>query len=175
MVLPTAFKEGTLILTTRAYIPIETLKCGDRVRTLFNDFVTVHSIAVQEIHHTLQNEKEDKLYVCRNEAYSRDSLKHDLVVTGGQPLLVTQASMEGFLCFTPESQTTLRLPSVIDNHYRLPVCADPRAKTYPVEGIYRVFLVALESEDPDKTYGFYVNGGFPVESCSQRYLQEWSK
>ena len=63
---------------------------------------------------------------------------------------------------------------VTDNKYRLPACADSRAKSYDKEGCFTIYHIASENDDNFMNYGIYANG-LSVETCSKRYLKELSK
>ena len=60
-----------------------------------------------------------------------------------------------------------------DDHYRLPACADEKAKVYDKKGQHVVYHIALENNDYYMNYGIYANG-LLVETCSKRYLKEIS-
>ena len=62
---------------------------------------------------------------------------------------------------------------ITDNNYRLPAFLDERAKPYSNEGNFTIWHLALENENYSFNYGIYANG-LLVESCSQRYLKEYS-
>ena len=62
---------------------------------------------------------------------------------------------------------------VTDNKYRLPVCVDNRSKTYEKNEDVTIYHIALENDDYYENYGIYANG-LLVETCSKRYLKEFS-
>jgi len=50
---------------------------------------------------------------------------------------------------------------------------DPRAEPYKVDGEFPIFHIALESDNDRINYGVYANG-LLVETCSKRYMKEYS-
>jgi hypothetical protein len=62
---------------------------------------------------------------------------------------------------------------ITDGKYRVPVCVDNRSSIYETSGIYTIYNLALENDNYYMNYGIYANG-LLVESCSKRYLIEYS-
>ena len=62
---------------------------------------------------------------------------------------------------------------VTDKKYRLPACIDKRSVVYETPGEYTIYHFALENDDKYMNYGVYANG-LLVETCSKRYLTEFS-
>jgi hypothetical protein len=62
---------------------------------------------------------------------------------------------------------------ITDKKYRLPACIDHRATVYETAGTYTIYHLALENDNYYFNYGIYANG-LLVETCSQRYLKEYS-
>jgi len=173
IVLPTrfpCFKEGSTILTDKGYVPVETLRAGDRVRTVCNGYVPIYDIGQKEIIHKTETSEnpEYQLYECSPERYPE--LTEPLVLTGHHSVLVEEFG-EG------EREHTERIMGgyvyLTDGLYRLPVCADRRATIYPKPGKYRIYHLALENDDYYMNYGVYANG-LLVETCSKRFLTELS-
>lgn len=164
------FKEDTLILTDRGYLPIQSLKTGDLVKTVKHDFVPIHMIGKKDIHHIASNQRiKDQLYQCSPEQYPE--VIQDLILTGCHCILVSKFA-------SPEQRAeAIRIHKgrlfVTDNHYRLPACADDRATIFPEAGVYTIYHLALENNDYYMNYGIYANG-LLVETCSKRYLKELS-
>jgi hypothetical protein len=119
-------------------------------------------------HVAATNRINDQLYVCTPEAYPE--VFEPLVMTGCHSVLVKAFTSD------KERQRTIEVNGntyVTDRHYRLPVCADERAKVYDVRGIHTIYHMSLENDDYYMNYGIYANG-LLVETCSKRFLKELS-
>jgi len=168
--LTACFKEGTKILTRQGYKKIETLKKGDLLKTINNGFVAIELIGKKDIYHSASETRiKDQLYQCSSDKYP--SVFEDLVLTGGHSILVDK--------FASESQKEKAIEVnggevyVTDGKYRLPACADSKTSVYKTPGVYTIYHIALENENNEFNYGIYANG-LIVESCSKRYLIEFS-
>ena len=164
------FLEDTLILTHHGYVPIQSLKKGDLVKTLKHYFVPIHMIGKKDIYHHASKERiKHQLYVCSSEHYP-EIFQH-LIITGCHSILVD--------AFESEEQKERARDIhggkifVTDNKYRLPACADERSTIHEIPGTYTIYHIALENEDYYMNYGIFANG-LLVETCSQRYLKELS-
>ena len=163
------FKEGSLILTDKGYLPIQQLRPGDLVKTLLNGFVPICMIGKRDIYHPASVHRvKDQLYVCTSDAYPE--VFEPLVITGCHSILVYEyASNE-------EREHMLEVNGdtyMTDDYYRLPACVDKRAKVYDKQGTYTIYHIALEHHNYYMNYGVYANG-LLVETCSKRYLKELS-
>jgi hypothetical protein len=166
----TCFKEGTKILTNKGYLPIESLRKGDLVKTILHGYIPIDMIGKSEIYHpALQERIKDQLYKCSNREYPE--VFEDLIMTGCHSILVEQFLSE------EEKQKAIEINSgklyVTDNRYRLPACADEKSSVYEIPGKYTIYHLALENLDYFMNYGIYANG-LLVETCSKRYLKEIS-
>ena len=163
------FKEDTRILTKNGYVPIQSLRKGDLVKTFKNDYKPIDMIGVREINHISNKQRiKEQLYVCRENEYPE--IFEDLIITGCHSILVDN--------FTDETQKekTIEVNGKIyitDKKYRLPACLDHRASVYENPGNYNIYHIALEHESYYMNYGIYANG-LLVESCSRRYMKEES-
>lgn len=139
------------------------------MKTLKNGFVPLHNIGKKQITHIASDERiKDQLYKCSKEQYPE--LTSDLVITGCHSILVDNFASE------EQKETTKELLGntfVTDDKYRLPACVDEKTSVYEVPGDYNIYHFALESDSYYKNYGVYANG-LLVESCSKRYLKEFS-
>jgi len=163
------FLEGSKILTDKGYVPIQTLKKGDLVKTLLHGYKPIYLIGKRDMKHVATNERiKDQLYTCSKNKF--EELFEDLVITGCHSLLVDN--------FTNEEQRErtkqlLGANYVTDRKYRLPACLDKRTTVYKPPGTYTIYHLALEHDNYYMNYGIYANG-LLVETCSKRYLKELS-
>ena len=163
------FKEGSKILTDKGYKPIEQLRKGNLVKTLKHGFLPIDSIGKREIQHLgCKKRIKEQLYCCSNDAF--EEVFEPLIITGCHSILVDE--------FISEEQRTLTNDVngdifITDDKYRLPACLDLRASVYPEPGTYTIYHLALENSDYYMNYGIYANG-LLVETCSKRYLKEFS-
>jgi hypothetical protein len=126
-------------------------------------------IGHREITHRPVKERiKDQLYICSRDEYPE--VFEPLVITGCHSILVDDYASER------QKQNTIDVNGhtyITDDQYRLPACADERAKVYDVPGTYTIYHIALEHTDYYMNYGIYANG-LLVETCSKRYLKELS-
>ena len=163
------FKEGSLILTDKGYVPIEQLRRGDQVKTSLDGFKTIYMIGKRDIEHFVSIDRiKEQLYVCTSDSYPE--ITEPLVLTGCHSILVDKFTSE------KQKQNVIKVNGntyVTDRKYRLPACVDERTKVYDVPGTYTIYHIALENDDYYMNYGIYANG-LLVETCSKRYLKELS-
>jgi hypothetical protein len=163
------FKEGSKILTDKGYIQIQHLRKGHLVKTVNNGYKAIHMVGKQTIYHPALNDRcKHQLYICSPAEYPE--IFEPLVITGCHSILVDAFQNE------TQRQRVIDINGdtyVTDNKYRLPACADYRAKVYEPAGMYMVYHFALENKDYYMNYGVYANG-LLVETCSKRYFAELS-
>jgi hypothetical protein len=167
------FLEGTKILASidgvEKYIPVETLRKGDLVKTSLDGYKAVVAIGKGEIQNPGDDTRtENRLYKCSVEKYP--GLNEDLYITGCHSILefpITEKQKE-------DTIKHLGKLFVTDKKYRLMACVDERAEPWMSEGTYTIWHFALEHEDPKMNYGVYANGGLLVETCSINFLQNRS-
>jgi hypothetical protein len=166
---PPCFKEGTKILTDKGYVPIETLKPGDKVQTLKEGFVAIHAIGKRVIKNPRVEERvPEQLYVCSPSKFS--DVFEDLIITGYHSLLSQNFESDEQI---EETRRVLGKIYITDGYYRIPICIDKRAEVYREEGTATIYHFALEHHDYDMNHGVYANG-LLVESTSKKYLLERS-
>ncbi len=167
------FLEGTKILASidgvEKYVPVETLRKGDLVKTSLDGYKPVVAIGKGEIQNPGDNTRtENRLYKCSVEKYP--GLNEDLYITGCHSILefpITEKQKE-------DTIKHLGKLFVTDKKYRLMACVDERAEPWKSEGTYTIWHFALEHEDPKMNYGVYANGGLLVETCSINFLENRS-
>jgi len=164
------FKEGSKILTNKGYKSIETLKSGDLIKTLNNGFQPIYKIGKREIFHpALKDRIKDQLYKFSKENYTE--IFEDLVITGCHSILIDEFESEA------QKQKVFEMNNgtiyLTDGNYRLPACLEKKATVYEYPGNYTIYHFALENDDYFMNYGIYANG-LLVETCSKRYLIEYS-
>jgi len=163
------FKKDSQILTDKGYILIQNLRKGDLVKTVSNGYVAIHMLGRRDMYHVAAtNRINDQLYVCTPDAYPE--VFEPLVMTGCHSVLVKAFTSD------KERERTIEVNGntyVTDRYYRLPVCADERAKVYDKRGIHTIYHMSLENNDYYMNYGIYANG-LLVETCSKRFLKELS-
>jgi len=164
------FKEDTKILTDKGYIPIQDLRKGDLVKTLKHGYKTIDIIGKSEIYHPASSERIKKqLYQCSADHYPE--IFEPLIITGCHSILVDWLTQE-------QGEKTLKdfggRVFETDGKPRLCAYLDDRATVYETSGKYTIYHLALENENHKGNYGIYANG-LLVESCSKRYLLEYSE
>jgi len=162
------FLKGSNILTNQGYKEIETLKKGDLVKTLKNGFLPIVLIGKKDIYHPASKERtKDQLYQYSPSQYQE--LTEELVLTGCHSILVNCLTQE-------EGEKTMQDFGCIfetDGKPRLMTYINDKASIYPTPGNYTIYHFALENKHYTGIYGVYANG-LLVETCSQRYLQEFA-
>jgi hypothetical protein len=167
------FLEGTKILSIingeEKYVPIETLRKGDLIKTFKSGNKAIDMIGFSKMTHNVEtNRIKDQLYKCSQKEYP--DLLEDLVITGCHSILVDKFESD------EQKEETIKINGkiyVTDKKYRLPACVDERASVYELPGTYTIYHLALENDDYYMNYGIYANG-LLVETCSKRFIKEIS-
>ena len=170
---PPCFGEDTKILgkigDEEQYIPIKDLRSGSLVKTLKHGFIPIDMIGKSTIDNLGTDERvKSRLYKLSIEKYPE--LSEDLILTGCHSVLVDQLTDE-------QRVKTIELMEhiyVTDGKYRLLTCLDDRSEPLVDEREFPIYHIALENEDYYGNYGIWANGVL-VETCSRRYLKEFSK
>ena len=171
---PICFLEGSKILcynlTTykEEYRPIETLRKGMFVKTLLNGYKRIDQIGHSKIYNPRNPIRSKyRLYRCPKKNYP--TLIDDLIITGCHSILVpTLTDQEREEVIDVQNATF-----VTDHLYRLPACVDRRSDPFEQEGLFTIWHLALEHDDPYVNYGIYANG-LLVETTSKRMMLERS-
>jgi hypothetical protein len=168
---PLCFLEGTKILIQLEngedkYIPIEEIKAGDKVWTYHWGYIPVAKNGYLILDYKKRNSnKGNRLYSYSTE--NLDGLLEELVLTGYHSVLVP--------FFTDKQREDTRALFgkiyITDKLARLAVCLDERAQLYEKEGQYKIYHLALESEDYYTNYGILANGML-TETTSLRMFEE---
>jgi len=162
------FKEDSKILTIHGYVPIQNLRKGDLIKTLKHGYIAIDMIGTSEFINPICEERiKDKLYVCSQTEYPE--VFEDLIITGSHSILVDEFKNDE----REKTNQILTRIFVTDNKYRLPACVDERSKPYEKDIKTKIYHIALENENYYGNYGIYANG-LLVETCSKRYLKEYS-
>ena len=166
------FLEDTQILCLEngreVYRPVQSLRKGDLVKTIYNGFLPIHMIGKTSMYNPNNNDRiASRLYKCAKENYP--GLFEDLYITGCHSILVP------WLTYEQGQKTIASLGNlyVTDKHCRLMAWVDEKSEPYKMAGVYNIYHIALENNDYYMNYGIYANG-LLVESCSKRYLAEIS-
>jgi hypothetical protein len=164
------FLEGSKILSLvegkETYVPIETIKKGDLIKTCCNGYKKVHLIGNGHISNSSNNERiGERLYKCSTANYPK--LTEDLYLTGFHSILVDN------LTDIQREQTMKCMGNIFvtDKKYRLNAFLDDRAEPWVSEGLFPIWHIALENTNKRMNYGIYANGGLLVESCSINILE----
>jgi hypothetical protein len=170
---PACFLEGSKILCQidgkDTYIPVEQIRAGTLVKTSRDGYKKVEIIGKADIKNPGTTERlQNRLYKCSPSKYPE--LKDDLFITGCHSILVNSIT-------DLQREKTIQILNdifVTDKKYRLMACVDDRAEPWVSEGTYTIWHFALESEHEVGNYGVYANGGLLVETCSLRFLKNFS-
>ena len=161
------FKENTKILTDQGYLPIQSLKIGDIIKTSENGYKRVYLIKQSKIYNPNNKDRtKDRLYKLAKDKYPE--LTEDLFITGCHAILVDDFANKEQRDKTVE---IIGNTFVTGHKFRLPACADEKAVPYEEEGVFNIYHLALENNDYYMNYGIYANG-LLVETCSKFYLEK---
>jgi hypothetical protein len=166
------FLEGTKILCFEneqdVYRPIETLRKGDLVKTIYNGYMPICMMGTTALYNPGNDYRiTNRLYKCPKEKYP--TLFDDLYITGCHSILVPSMTDDQW----ENTKAVNKNIYVTDNHFRLIACADEKAEPFNKEGYMNIYHIALDHHDICMNYGIYANG-LLVESCSIEYLIKYS-
>lgn len=158
------FLEGTKILCFKnnqeIYRPIESLRKGDLVKTIYNGYMPINMICTSVLYNPGNDHRiTNRLYKCSKERYPE--LFEDLYITGCHSILLPWLTDEQWELTKAVNGDVF----VTDNHFRLIAYADELAEPFNKEGYMNIYHVALDHHDEYMNYGIYANG-LLVESCS---------
>ena len=171
---PICFLEGSKILcynlTTykEEYRPIQTLRKGMFVKTLLHGYKRIDLIGHSKIYNPGNSMRSKyRLYRCPKKNYP--ALDDDLIITGCHSILVQTLTDQERADVIEVQNATF----VTDHLYRLPACVDHRSDPFEQEGLFTIWHLALEHDDPYVNYGIFANG-LLVETTSKRMMLERS-
>jgi hypothetical protein len=167
---PPCFKQGSKILkfdpitNAESYVPVETLRKGDLIKTIMSGYKPISHIGWK----TLENPADapdvrDRLYGLSSE------IDEPLYLTGRHSILrndLTESNLDILREYTGDVYVT-------EDHYRVPIFLDKRAKPYTDHKPVTIWHFALENESIYHNYGVMANG-ILVESSSAEYMTEHS-
>lgn len=147
-------------------IPIENLKEGVLVKTIYNGYIPVNKIYNKYVNLHNTSNIGDRIY-----KYSKDNktdLTSDLFLTGYHCILKDELSKTEELNVI----NTLGKIFITDKKYRLPSMVDKDAELYMYKGTCNIWNICLEHSDEEMNYGIYANGML-VESCCEKNINKY--
>ena len=164
------FLQGSKILhfdpitNTESYIPVETLQKGTLIKTFMSGYKPVSHIGFKT-HDNPANAPDvrDRLY-----GLSRPEFE-PLYLTGRHSVLRNDLSKTEINILRENMGDVY----VTENHYRVPIFLDGRAKPYTDNAPVTIWHFALEHPDIYQNYGVMANG-ILVESSSAEYMTDRS-
>ena len=181
------FAEGTTIMIIdphtkiTKYVPVETLRPGDKVVThthgpvkilaiVTNKNLPIKNVQTMNSTRSLRWFKNSSLYLLRTEDHAE--LTHPLYLTGGHSLLKPQLSER-----EKKEMSKINWPKhfyKVDGMWK--VLAHLHEHAEPVVKSTRLYNLILEQDDMGdmfKNYGIYANGML-IESCNLEYISRVS-
>lgn len=160
------FLQGTKILRMNQetddeeYVPIETLRRGDLIKTANHGYKAIELIGSTKLDSpSALPIKSNRLRWFRKSKIS--GLKEDLCVTGDHCIL--------YKSITPEKreQVVDHMGDlyITENYYRVPAFLDDRSEPYEESGPATIWHFALEHTDVNANYGVMANGLLVESSC----------
>jgi len=169
------FLQGTKILRFNIsdckdeYVPVETLRQGDLIKTSQSGYRAIYCIGHRTIYNPpLSVDTANRIY-CYKRGPKCPELSEDLYVTGNHCALLYDVPDETL----EKVREYMGKIYVTEGDYRVPACLDDRAVPLDEEGEMTIWHFALENDCIYSNYGVYANG-LLVESSSIRYMREFS-
>ena len=168
------FLEGSKILrydyeTDReSYVPIETLRRGDLIKTSLSGYKAIAYIG----HTELKNPASDTDAKNRLYKFSKKTCPgvfQELCITGEHCTLRLDITEEHLMKIKDHMGDIY----VTEKRFRCPACLDERATPYKDDSPVTIWHFALEHENAYYNYGVWANG-LLVESCSIEHLVQRS-
>jgi hypothetical protein len=169
------FLEGSKILTLdpetdeECYVPIETLRPGNLIKTFASGYKAVYHIGKKTIlNPPRENDIRNKLYKFPKSKIN--GMTDDLYITGEHCTLHNDNISSELKEQVKEHMGDIY---ITEYQYRVPACIDNRAVPYNGKYPVTIWHIALENDNYYRNYGVYANG-LLVETCSIQYLIELS-
>jgi len=150
------------------YVPVETLRRGDLIKTVRSGYKAIQIIGNRLIHNLPNSDVKNRLFIYRKSS-KIPQLFDDLCLTGEHCSLLYDVPEEKL----KEVEKYMGKIYVTEGEYRVPAHLDDRAEPYPETGPARIWHFALEHDDPYANYVVFANG-LLVESSSVRNMAELS-
>jgi hypothetical protein len=152
------FLEGTLILTSNGYVPIEKLCIGDLVKTAGDDYKNICLIG----HITINNNIKDPNCIYMYNKKNISDLIVDLYITGSHSLLVDELPYNHYkMRMIGQKKYKWSTAQKLGNYYKLRANVDNRATKWNYYGAITTWHIAFD----ESAHGIYANG-ILVESGS---------
>ena len=168
------FKEGSKILRLdpntdiESYVPVESLRPGDLIKTLSNGHKAVFHIG-KKILPSPADDPDPRNRLYRLPKSISKEMTADLYITGEHCILHKSISDE----LKERVRKHMGDVYITEHQYRVPACIDDRAEQCKDNDPVTIWHFALENHSIYRNYGVYANG-LLVESCSIQYLTEMS-
>ena len=152
---PSCFNEGTKILCLNKnlgeeYIPIETLRSGDLVKTFKHGYRKIDLIGKNTL---INNPSKFNECMFKMEKSDSNGLIEDLIVTGGHSILVDDLGEQ------KEENEKLLGTQIIDNKYLLLAAVSSDFSKIETVNVYTYYHFILENNGNDEErYGVWANG-----------------
>lgn len=167
---PACFNEGTKILCLNKeleeqYVPVETLKVGDLVKTYKHGYRRIAVIGKKLL---FNNPSVFSECMYRMEKTDSNGLLEDLVVTGWHSVLVDDLG-------TSKEENTARLgkEKMVDDKYMLLSSVSNDFKKVETNEPFTYYHFVLESDGDDtKQYGIYANNVLTETQCRKDFDQK---
>ena len=166
------FLQGTKILRMNVetdaeeYVPVETLRRNDLIKTVRSGYKAIQIIGHKLIHNHPNSDLKNRLFIYKKSPKIPE-LFEDLCVTGEHCSLLYDVPEEKLKAV----EEYMGRIYVTEGDYRVPAHLDDRAEPYPETGPATIWHFALEHDDPYANYGVFANG-LLVESSSIWFMTE---
>jgi hypothetical protein len=166
---PACFNEGTKILCLNKeleeqYLPVETLRVGDIVKTYKHGYRRISSIGKKLL---FNNPSVFSECMYKMEKTDSNGLLEDLVVTGWHSVLVDDLgdSME-------ENTSRFGKVKMVDDKYMLLSSVSKDFKKIETNEPFTYYHFVLESDDESQQFGIYANNVLTETQCKKDFEQK---
>jgi hypothetical protein len=156
------------VLTDTSLISIQLLKKGDLIQTLNHGLLPVKFVGKRSFFNKLTEERMNAhLYKLNKNDFPE--LFEDLFITGGHPLLIDEKNLDEETKKKLLDMIDYGTPIITEGKYRVFALIHPKSELWNNEGDHEIFDIVLESDNPKKNYGIWVNGML-TESMDEDYF-----